>query len=222
MADMVKLRVLLIAPEHSDFAPLAWVKELAGLTALGVELVFVGADQATLNQIGARLHEPYDMLIWAGHGADDQLLTTDGLVDGNWLAAQLRTVHPRVVLIMACMSADLDDNLDSITRAISDAGIDCIGVRAQIEDHVARVFAREFVRATMANSNASQATRIALSMARPYGAVKGIDLVPGASNGYLLSDRLATLERTVARMDGQIASNSMKLDLVLMILQKQV
>ncbi len=205
-------RVIVIAPEAPGLQKLDRVEEFAGLSALaGVELQFVAGNRATLDAISAALLGGADIVVWAGHGGPNQLMAADGVVDGEWLASQLGYAPPRVAIIAACFSAQADETLESITNAISEGGIDCIGMTSSIADGAAILFTREFVRARVAGAGVATARRVAAKMVqRKYPDGRTIELVPGLRNGTRamaqrvrgIEARLDAIEKVIDRLQG--------------------
>lgn len=205
-------RVIVIAPEAPGLKKLDRVEEFAGLSALaGVELQFVAGNRATLDAISAALLGGADTVVWAGHGGPNQLVTADAVVDGEWVASQLGFAPPKVAVIAACFSAGADEALESITNAISEEGIDCIGMSVGIADGSAILFTREFVRARIAGAGVATAKRVAANMVqRKYADGRVIELVPGLRNGTRamalrlrgIETRLDAIEKAIVRLAG--------------------
>ena len=219
MPEGGRVRLLVVAPEVVGEKPLGWAHEFAGLSALaGVELRLVAADKATLDAVSAAMREPWDVVVWSGHGRPGGLAAVDGVVDGGWLAAQVGYCPPRVVVLAACYSANVAlDGLSGLTHAVSEQGIDCIGMRHAVEDAAAIVFTRELVRAVAAGVGVSQGKRVAERMVRArYPNVGEIEFVPGLRNGTrAMAFRMKAVEDQVVALGGQMRGFDEKMDLVI-------
>lgn len=187
MKDGRRLRVLLVAPEAPGLPPLAWAGEAGEIAAMdGVELEIAGGPQATLTRVSGRLRGQHELVVWSGHGGANTLALADGVVDGEWLACQLRQSPPEAALLAACFSAAQDAALDSLTETVSRAGINVVGMWVDVADRAALVYTREFVRALLAGAGVATADRVAnRMMVAAYPAAAGtVHLVPGLLNGY--------------------------------------
>lgn len=183
------LRVLLIAPTAPGLPPLRWWNEFATLTAIeGARVDVLAGSQATIDTVAKTLRRGTDIVIVAGHGAQNQIILSDNRrVSGEWLATQARKSPPECILVGACFSGQRDDRyLESIGEAISQAGIHALVFETDIADESAAVYSVEFVRAMVATFDVVRANRVAItSIAQSDQALAlGARLVPGVVNGY--------------------------------------
>jgi hypothetical protein len=111
------------------------------------------------------------------------------------------------VVLAACFSGARDRALHSMAETISQAGISCIGMWAEILDPAAVVYNVEFVRAYATGAPVPVAHRVALEqLALEHPSQAGIAfLLPGLMNGYArvteelkeIRQRLVALEQKV-------------------------
>ena len=182
------MKVRVIAPEAAGLPPLAWWSELARLSEIdGVEMLpIIGGRGATMAAVARACQTPSDVMIWSGHGGPGRLAVADGFVSADWLACQIRQAPPGAVVIAACQSGNRDEWLDSIAEAISQAGINCIGMWVSVEDRAAIVYNVEFLRAMVTGVGLAVSHRVAVkqvAMEWPEQAGAAF-LMPGLSNGY--------------------------------------
>jgi hypothetical protein len=203
------LSVRVVAPEPPQLEPLGWWREFAQLSHIsGVDLALLGSSEATYQAITEFLRPRCDVLIWSGHGLRNRLVTADGrFVDGEDLATYARPATPRVIVVAACYSAAADEDLDSITLAISQAGLNAIGMHAAVGDAAAVVFNVEFVRALAAGADLGRAFRLAQKrMAEvDLACAQNAFLMPALTNGYrVIADHVAQLDTRVGGVEQKI------------------
>ena len=202
------IRVLHIGPAAPGLPALDWVSELGQIGDVpGVRLELCLGKQAVRSAVAARLHEVRDCVLWSGHGAAGRLMLADGPVGADWLACMLKQQPPAVVVLAACFSGARDQALHSMAETISQAGITCIGMWAEILDPAAVVYNVEFVRAYATGAPVQVAHRVALEqLALEHPSQAGIAfLLPGLMNGYgrvteelkEIRQRLVVLEQKV-------------------------
>jgi len=159
-----KTTVLWICPTPPDLPPLQWAAELGGIEQLpGVEMHSLVGPAANTMAIGTALAlGAEDVVIWSGHGRENGLMTTEGVIlSGQWIAMQIKAGAPRIFLVGACFSGSVDEFLQSITEQVSEAGVNAIGFQAAANDRAAAVYAIEFVRALTADAAPNAAHRLA-------------------------------------------------------------
>lgn len=60
---------------------------------------------ATRQRIIDRLsREPFDVLLWVGHGGPGELILQDDVIEPQWLAAQLTSYNVRLAVLSTCES----------------------------------------------------------------------------------------------------------------------
>ena len=218
---MDQLRVTLIAPAGAGQQPLAWLEEIGSIAEMaGVTLRVVAGPDVTRARAARGLHEPADVVIWSGHGAESGLLLSDGsIVNGKWLATQARSAAPRVLVAAACGSAACgsaaaDGQLQSIAGAVSRAGINAVGFPLRADDRAAATYNIELIRALAAGADVGTAHEVALDSAvaqHPLTAA-GITLTPALTDGYrAIMLRLDALEAGQRRLAARLAEISARL-----------
>ena len=203
------MQCTVIGPEAPGLARLGWLDEVSQIGEIpGVELEFLGGRQATLAAVAARLNQAGDVAIWSGHGGPNRLLLPDGaVVDGEWLACQVKPGRLRAMVVAACYSGPHDESLQSLVEALSQAGVSAVGMWVALEDRAASVYVVEFVRALAAGANVAVAHRVAgRMMGAQYPAMAGAAfLLPGLVNGYsAIGDRLARVEGRLVGLESKI------------------
>jgi len=191
--------VVVIAPEAVGFAPLRWLREIGALSALaGVTVDVIGGQEAGPGAVSAGLRRRVDAVIWSGHGQPNGLLLSDGsVIDGEWIATQVRCGAPRVMVLAACGSALKDEHLESLASEVSRVGVNVVGLPMDSADLGVITFNVEFVRALVAGADCWTAHRVACKrVAGDYPELAaGIFLTPGLTNGYrVIVDRLDRME----------------------------
>ena len=184
---------------------LAWWSEINRLTEIdGINLTILGEHRATIAPVAQHLRSRHDIVIWSGHGTANNLILSDGeTIDGEWLATQTKAGAPRTMLIMACLSAARDSDLESLAAEVSRVGIHTIGLHTEIVDQAASIYTAEFLRATVAGADISLANRVAMRrMDRVCpGSACGVTLLPGLTNGYRsVLDRLDSMEQQLQEL----------------------
>lgn len=216
------MRTLVIAPEAPGLPPLAMWQEISQIGDIeGVELTVCGGRAATRSRVAAQLRNPWELAIWSGHGQPGSLMAADGLISAEWLACQLRQAPPALAVVSACFSVARDAALGAITTAISQAGINVVGMWLAVEDRAAIVYDVELARAMASGSGVAVAHRVAVDqVALEYPKMAGcMYLTPGLVNGYRqiaqrmdgIEDRLGQVETVIAT---RMAGVEQKLDLL--------
>jgi hypothetical protein len=214
--DRIRLRLTVIAPEAPGLPPLAWLTEIGGLCEIeGVDVTVVGGPQVNRAAVARGLGRPADVVIWSGHGRESGLLLADGsLATGKWIATQVRCGAPRLLVLAACGSGLADGRLESLTAAVSRAGVNVVGFPLQAADRAAVIYNVELVRALAAGADVGAAHEVALEgVATDYPDVaQGITLTPGLTNGKAtprgysaLLGRLEALEGSQRRLEARLA-----------------
>jgi hypothetical protein len=204
------MKLLVIQPEAPGQKPLEWWSEISQIGEItGVDMKLIAAKQATIARISAALRNPYDVVIWSGHGGIGKLAVVDGFVSADWLACQLKQAPPALLVLAACLSGQRDAALNSIAEIISQAGINCVGMWVSVEDKAAITYNVELVRALSAGTDVSRAHRVAvaqMAMACPNMADAAF-LLPGLANGYgKVLSRIVALEEGFQCVRGDVCS----------------
>lgn len=216
------MKTLVIAPEASGLPPLAMWQEISQIGEIeGVELTVCGGKGATRSRVAAQLRTVWELVIWAGHGRPGALAAADGMISAEWLACQLRQAPPALVVVSACFSVVRDDTLGSVTTAISQAGMNVVGMWVSVEDRAAVVYDVELARAMASGSGVAVAHRVAVDqVSLDYPHMAGaMYLTPGLVNGYGkiaqrmdgIEQRLAGVEQTITT---RMAGMEQKIDLL--------
>jgi hypothetical protein len=205
--------VLLIAPDAPGQRPITWTNEISEIANIeGVNYTLVGGKNATKSRVAMCLRQKHDIVVWAGHGQPDKLLLSDNTtVGGGWVATQARKGNPRAMIMAACYSAEPDVALRAVTRAISRAGVNAIGMKSEIEDKPAYTFTTEFVRAMMADADVGESYDCAIEavMDLPEDNADDqaamIELVGGITNGYRgIVDRIDQMDHRLESVERKI------------------
>jgi len=203
------INVLCIAPVVRDLPPLALLDEISQIANIdGADVQILAGSEASRNHIAKALRQPRDVVVWAGHGMADRLVCSDGAyINARWLATQARAGAPRAFVVAACFSAQAGDSLESFTAELSDAGINAVGMFAEVDDAAAIVYDVEFVRALVAGANVSKAHRVALAemaFVSPRSA-HGAIYTPADSNGYRdYKDQLKSFELRLSGVEATL------------------
>jgi len=211
------LTVRVVAPEAPGLEPLGWWSEFSQLANIGgVDLALLGSSQATYQAITEFIRPRCDVLIWSGHGQRNRLITADlRYVDGEDLATYAKPATPRVIVVAACYSAAADEDLDSITLAISQAGLNAIGMHAEVSDSGAVAFNVEFVRALAAGADLARAYRLAQKRMAEVSldCAQNAFLMPALTNGYrVISDHVSQLDTRVGNVEHKIDQVLLRLE----------
>ena len=205
------MAVVWIAPQVGP--ALAWLRELGAMTQMpGVVVREVCGPDVSRSQITLGLSKPADVVIWSGHGQQDER-TGGYLLDvprgravrGEWLATQVLRAAPIVFIGAACGSAVVDQHLESLIDPFSEAGINAVGFPAAADDEAAGAYVVEFVRALRAKRDVGRAHRVALEEAGGESLVtaRGVVLKPAMTNGYRdIVDRMDGLDERLSRVEG--------------------
>jgi hypothetical protein len=214
------VRVLFVAPAAPGLPALRWWNELAEMTEVeGAQVELVVGASATIDRVAKTLRRGADIIVFSGHGMQNQIILSDGRrVSGEWIATQARKTPPEVILVGACLSGARDGHsLESIGEAISQAGIHAVVFEAPIEDASAAVFSTEFVRSMVAVFDVVRANRVATMSAAQVcmDTAAAARLVPGVVNGY------REFVRRLDAMDCRISQLSAGQDMILQVLQRR-
>lgn len=174
------MNVLAVVATAAGLPKLATSEELARIQeAPGVSLRVV--TDATAVRVARMLsQEQFDAVLWIGHGEAGYLLTQDGKIDPQWMAAQLSTRRVRTAIIATCWSNVRPENglqaAQSFADALPAAGIDTITMQTQVSDRAAIEFDVELLTQLAAGLPLRTAYRVALNRAAQYGDVQAPQL----------------------------------------------
>lgn len=143
------MRVLLVAPEVEGLPKLSSWKEADQIGDMpGVTLSILAGKNVTRSRVVTRLKQPYDVVIFAGHGKPGKFIVSDGCLTAQWLAQYVKGAAPDVVLLSSCNSAGHSKRtLTSLAQEINREGFSVIAMPTAVDDDGAAVFDVEFVRA---------------------------------------------------------------------------
>lgn len=193
------MNVLAVVAASPDLPRLASSEELARIQeAPGVTMRVV--TDATAARVARMLSmEQYDALLWIGHGEAGSLLTQDGRIDPQWLAAQLSSRRVRIAIIATCWSSVRPPGglqaAQSFADALPASGIDTITMQTSVADRAAIEFDVELLTQLAANLPLRTAYQVALNRAAQYGEVQAPQLNSRDSDQQ--SDVLRNLDRRV-------------------------
>lgn len=194
------MNVLAVVATAPGLPKLATSEELARIQeAPGVSLRIV--TDATAARVARMLsQEQFDALLWIGHGEAGSLLTQDGRIDPQWLAAQLSTRRVRIAIIATCWSNVRPDNglqaAQSFADALPEAGIDTITMQTSVSDRAAIEFDVELLTQLAAGLPLRTAYRVALNRAAQFGDVQAPQLSSRDSSAQ--ADVLRDMDNKVA------------------------
>lgn len=203
------LCVRVVAPEAPGLKALGWWNEFSQLANIGgVDLELLGSTQATYQAVTEFLRGRCDVLIWSGHGDRNQLVTADERrLDGEDLATYARPAMARVIVVAACFSAAPDEDLDSITLALSQGGMNAIGMSVAVGDGAAVTFNVELVRALAAGADLARAFRLAQKRMAEVSreCAQSAFLMPALTNGYrMIADHVSQLDTRVGNVESKL------------------
>lgn len=201
--------VHVIAPEIEGMEPLGWWREYTQLSNIaGVEAKVLGGREATFPAVTEFMRSPCSLLLWSGHGGPNNLMCADRQsLDGDDLAMYARPSMARAVVLSACLSAYPDEDLDSLVMALSQAGMNAVGVMVTVKDAAAITFNIEFVRAMAAGADLARAYRSAQKRmaAISRNCAANAILMPALTNGYrVIADRVDRVEVRVGNMERKL------------------
>jgi hypothetical protein len=174
------VNVLAVVATASGLPKLATSEELARIQETpGVSLRVV--TDATASRVARMLsQEQFDAMLWIGHGEAGYLLTQDGRIDPQWLAAQLGTRRIRTAIIATCLSNVRPENgpqaAQSFADALPAAGIDTITMQTAVSDRAAIEFDVELLTQLAAGLSLRTAYQVALNRAAQFGEVQAPQL----------------------------------------------
>lgn len=174
------MNVLAVVATASGLPKLATSEELARIQETpGVSLRVV--TDATASRVARMLsQEQFDAMLWIGHGEAGYLLTQDGRIDPQWLAAQLGTRRIRTAIIATCLSNVRPENgpqaAQSFADALPAAGIDTITMQTAVSDRAAIEFDVELLTQLAAGLSLRTAYQVALNRAAQFGEVQAPQL----------------------------------------------
>ena len=174
------MNVLAVVATAPGLPKLATSEELARIQETpGVSLRVV--TDATAPRVARMLsQEQFDAVLWIGHGEAGHLLTQDGRIDPQWLAAQLGTRRIRTAIIATCLSNVRPDNgpqaAQSFADALPAAGIDTITMQTTVSDRAAIEFDVELFTQLGTGLPLRVAYQVALNRAAQFGGVQAPQL----------------------------------------------
>lgn len=174
------MNVLAVVATAPGLPKLATHEELARIQeAPGVSLRVV-TDATSVRVARMLSQEQFDVVLWIGHGEAGNLLTQDGRIDPQWLAAQLSSRRVRIAIIATCWSAVRPaigvQAAQSFSDALPEAGIDTITMQTSVSDRAALEFDVEMVRQLATGLPVRTAYKVALNRAQEFGGVQAPQL----------------------------------------------
>ena len=174
------MNVLAVVAASPDLPRLASSEELARIQeAPGVTMRVV--TDATAARVARMLSmEQYDAVLWIGHGEAGGLLTQDGRIDPQWLAAQLSSRRVKTAIIATCWSSVRPVGGQQAAQSFADAlpasGIDTITMQTSVSDRAAIEFDVELLTQLAAGLSLRTAYQVALNRAAQFGEVQAPQL----------------------------------------------
>lgn len=174
------MNVLAVVATAPGLPKLATSEELARIQETpGVSLRVV--TDATESRVARMLsQEQFDAMLWIGHGEAGSLLTQDGRIDPQWLAAQLSSRRVKTAIIATCWSSLRPVGGQQAAQSFADAlpasGIDTITMQTSVSDRAAIEFDVELLTQLAAGLSLRTAYQVALNRAAQFGEVQAPQL----------------------------------------------
>lgn len=174
------MNVLAVVATASGLPKLATSEELARIQETPSVSLRVVTD-ATASRVARMLsQEQFDAMLWIGHGEAGYLLTQDGRIDPQWMAAQLSTRRIQIAVIATCWSNVRPENgtqaAQSFADALPAAGIDTITMQTAVSDRAAIEFDVELFTQLATGLPLRTAYQVALNRAAQFGGVQAPQL----------------------------------------------
>lgn len=187
--------VLAVAPEVDGLPRLAAAEELARVGDVPTVRLQVLLD-ATRQRIIDRLsREPFDVLLWVGHGGPGELLLQDDVIEPQWLAAQLTSYNVRLAVLSTCESTVRPAGGPSslgFADVLPAVGIDTVTMSMpEVADRAAAAYDVALLQALAGGVALRQAHQVGVAAAQRLGGVQAPMLTPADGGG----------RRTQSRMD---------------------
>lgn len=209
--------VLAVAPEVAGLPRLAAADELARVGDVPTVRLQVLLD-ATRQRIIDRLsREPFDVLLWVGHGGPGELLLQDDVIEPQWLAAQLTSYNVRLAVLSVCESTGRPAAGPSslgFADVLPAAGIDAVTMATAVADKAAAAYDVALLQALAGGVSLRQAHQVGVAAAQRLGGVQAPMLTPAdggggrtqtrmeASSDYRLNNTETLLRVLDGKMDG--------------------
>lgn len=202
------MNLLVIAPETKGlFVPdvQQFISELEANRIRGDVL----AGKVTLERIRARFSgDPYDILLWIGHGLPGLLQLYEDSVSAKWLKDQLeRCPRCKLVRLISCYGAirQAGDVLSSFTDALPSLGIDVIAMGNEITEAAALVYTTNFLVKYYESGDVRLAHTLALDRVLFSKNTSGAAVVPELHRGDKVVPSTSTqLEARVGNLESQV------------------
>lgn len=193
--------VLAVAPEVNGLPRLAAADELARVGDVPTVRMQVLLD-ATRQRIIDRLsREPFDVLLWVGHGGPGELLLQDDVIEPQWLAAQLTSYNVRLAVLSVCETTvrpAAGPSSLGFADVLPAAGIDAVTMSmAEVTDRAAAAYDVALLQALAGGVTLRQAHQVGVAAAQRLGGVQAPMLTPADGGG----------RRTQTRMDASASSD---------------
>lgn len=210
--------VLAVAPEVAGLPRLAAAEELGRVGDVPAVRLQVLLD-ATRQRIIDRLsRDPFDVLLWVGHGGPGELLLQDDVIDPQWLAAQLMSYNVRLAVLSVCETTVRPAGGPSslgFADVLPAAGIDAVTMSmANVTDRAAAAYDVALLQALAGGVSLRQAHQVGVAAAQRLGGVQAPMLTPAdgggrrtqtrmeASSDYRLNNTEMLLRVLDGKMDG--------------------
>lgn len=209
--------VLAVAPEVAGLPRLAAADELSRVGDVPTVRLQVLLD-ATRQRIIDRLsRDPFDVLLWVGHGGPGELLLQDDVIDPQWLAAQLMSYNVRLAVLSVCETTVRPAGGPSslgFADVLPAAGIDAVTMSMAVADRAAAAYDVALLQALAGGVPLRQAHQVGVAAAQRLGGVQAPMLTPAdgggrrtqtrmeASSDYRLNNTEMLLRVLDGKMDG--------------------
>ena len=192
------IRVLIVAPEIPDMPRLAQVNELTRLSDVpGVAVTALTGPLVTEQRIQAQLrNNPFDVLLWSGHGAGGRLLLSgNATVEPRWLASETKRAGVQTVVLAVCDSAQRR-GLEGFADVLPAAGVNVIAMTVTISDVAAVDYDVALLHALANNEAVREAHRI--------GVEAILSTADAGKPQLFMADSPAALRQQVAEIEQRV------------------
>lgn len=186
--------VLAVAPEVAGLPRLAAADELARVGDVPAVRLQVLLD-ATRQRIIDRLsRDPFDVLLWVGHGGPGELLLQDDVIEPQWLAAQLTSYNVRLAVLSVCETTvrpAAGPSSLGFADVLPAAGIDAVTMSmAEVTDRAAAAYDVALLQALAGGVTLRQAHQVGVAAAQRLGGVQAPMLTPADGGGRRTQSRM--------------------------------
>ena len=207
--------VLAVAPEVNGLPKLAAADELARVGDVPTVRMQVLLD-ATRQRIIDRLsREPFDVLLWVGHGGPGELILQDDVIEPQWLAAQLTSYNVRLAVLSTCESTVRPAGSPSalgFADVLPAAGIDAVTMATAVADKAAAAYDVALLQALAGGVSLRQAHQVGVAAAQRLGGVQAPMLTPADGGGRRTQTRMESSDYRLNNTETLLRALDSKMD----------